>query len=71
MIHNWRAVLRYAWSVRLLALAALLSGIEIGLTIAGYKLPLPDLARALLYAAVTAAAFVTRLLAQSKVGTHQ
>lgn len=31
LIHNWKAVLRYAWSIRFLVLAAVLSGVEVAL----------------------------------------
>ncbi|WP_455709960.1 DUF7940 domain-containing protein [Nitratireductor aquimarinus] len=31
LIYNWKAVLRYVWSIRCLVLAAVLSGIEVAL----------------------------------------
>ncbi|MCV0352548.1 MAG: hypothetical protein K5863_20920 [Nitratireductor sp.] len=31
LIHNWKAVLRYAWSIRFLVLAAVLSDVEVAL----------------------------------------
>ncbi|WP_184117430.1 hypothetical protein [Aminobacter sp. DSM 101952] len=41
LVANWRAVLRQAWSVRLMLLAALLSGIEVMLPLVGGLLPIP------------------------------
>lgn len=67
LAHNWRAVLRHSWSVRLIALAAVLSGLEVALPFVGYKLPVSDMARAGIYFAVVSGAFVARLLAQKKV----
>ena len=59
---DWRAVLRHAWSVRLIALAALLTGIEAALPY--LDLPIrPDLLAALTLL-VTVAAFVARLVPQ-------
>lgn len=69
LVANWRRVLKRAWSIRLMILAGVLSGVEVILS-------LPDIADRLdwpqgLFAAasglVTAAAFVARLLAQTGV----
>ena len=38
-VHNWRKVLRYAWSIRLTLLAAVLSGIEVALPFFEYSIP--------------------------------
>ncbi|PSJ60735.1 hypothetical protein [Pseudaminobacter soli (ex Li et al. 2025)] len=64
---NWRAVLRHAWSVRLIALAALLSGLEVALPFLDGFLPIPTGVFAGLSALTTAAAFIARLVAQSKI----
>ena len=40
-VANWRAVLRKAWSARLMLLAALLSGAEVVLPLLGGILPIP------------------------------
>lgn len=61
-IEDWRRVLRRAWSVRLMVLAAILSGGECVLPVVGQALPAGQLA--LLSAAATAAAFVARFLVQ-------
>lgn len=69
LVSNWRAVLRRAWSIRLMILAGILSGLEVIFS-------LPDIAERLdwpqgIFAALsgltTAAAFVARLIAQSGV----
>lgn len=62
-IANWRAVLRHAWSIRLMLLAALLSGAEVALPLFEYSIPTGIFAA--LSAAVTAAALIARLLAQA------
>ena len=64
---NWRAVLRYAWSIRLLVVAGILSGAEIALPLVQDLLPIPRGVFAGLSAAATAAAFVARLVAQQSV----
>lgn len=61
---NWREVLRYAWSIRLMLLAAALSALEVALPFIG-ALPIPTGVFALLSALTTAAAFMARLLAQA------
>lgn len=66
LVDNWREILRYAWSVWLLALAALLSFAEVALTLAGWALPFPPIVTALLTAFVTAAALVARVLLQKR-----
>ncbi len=69
LVADWRRVLKRAWSIRLMILAGLLSGIEVILS-------LPDIALYLdwpqgIFAAAsglaTMAAFVARLLAQNGV----
>lgn len=69
LLHNWRDVLRRAWSIRLLLLAAALSALEAAL-------PLVDLfdiprwvmiALAVATPLVVAAAFIARLLAQKNL----
>ena len=64
LVGNWREVLAQAWSVRLMALAAVFSGLEIAVPLLDGVLPVSKGAFALLSFATLAAAFVTRLLAQ-------
>jgi hypothetical protein len=66
-VSNWRRVLRHAWSVRLIALVAILNGFEAALNLAGGTLPVPA---PWLFGAsfvVTIAAMVARLVAQKKL----
>ena len=63
---NWRDVLRHAWSVRFMAVAAILSFLEVVLQLCGSGLPFPPLVIAALTGFVSAGAFVTRLLAQKQ-----
>ena len=65
LIPNWRAVLRWAWSVRLMALAAVLSGVEIALPI--FAESFPRLVFAGFSFLATVAAFVARFVAQKEV----
>lgn len=62
---DWRRILRRAWSVRLMAVAAVLSGLEVGL--AFWVPDWPDGALAALSGLVTASALVARLIAQSNM----
>jgi hypothetical protein len=61
---NWRRVLRRAWSIRLMIVAGILSGIEVALPLAGDLVPVPVGVFAGLSALTTAGAFVARLVAQ-------
>lgn len=61
---NWKKVLKKAWSVRLLILAALLSGVEVALPFFSDTMPRGPFA-ALSFLAV-AGAFVGRLVAQKE-----
>ena len=67
LLPNWQAVLRRAWSVRLMLLAGLLSGIEAALPLLGDALPIPPGAFAGLTLLIVAAAFVARLIAQENI----
>jgi len=65
IIENWRCILREAWSVRLMALAALLSGVEVALPFLGDFAAPGKLA--LFTSFVTAGAFVARFVAQKEL----
>lgn len=67
-IADWRAVLRHAWSVRLIALSILLSGLEAAVQFLHGVLPVSDGTFALLAFLTTTAALVVRFIAQRKVG---
>ncbi|SHE68686.1 hypothetical protein SAMN02745157_0712 [Kaistia soli DSM 19436] len=64
LVSDWRAVLKHAWSIRLILLAALFSGLEVALPIIGDEIP-PRLF-AMLTLIVVAGAFVARFVAQPK-----
>jgi hypothetical protein len=64
LIDGWRAVLRKAWSIRLMLLAALLSGLEVVLPLLDGVLPLPPGMFAALSFVTVAAAFIARVVAQ-------
>jgi polyferredoxin len=62
LIWNWREILRRAWSIRLMLLAALLSGVEVALPFFMDSMPRGIFAG--LSFLVVASAFVARLVAQ-------
>jgi hypothetical protein len=68
---DWRRVLRYAWSVRLMAVAFILTVAEALLPFADGVLPIPRGVFALLSALTVGAAFVARLVAQQSVSGVQ
>ena len=69
LVPNWRRVLKRAWSIRLMILAALLSGVEVilGFPDIEQRLDLQPGLFAGLSALVTAGALIARLLAQNGV----
>lgn len=66
LLDDWKDILRRAWSIRLMLLAAVFSGIEIALPLLEGILPVPRGAFAAMSGLTTAAAFVARLLAQQE-----
>lgn len=64
LVSNWRDVLRKAWSVRLLLLAGLLSGLEVALPLIDGVYEIPRGVFAALSGITVAGAFVARLVAQ-------
>lgn len=67
LISDWRRVFRRAWSVRLIALAAVLTGAEIALPLLEGLLPLPPRTFALLSGLAAAGAFIARFVAQPEI----
>lgn len=67
LVWNWRAVLKHAWSIRLLLLAGLLTGLEAVLPLAGGLIAIPAGWLAGLSFFVIGGAFVARLIAQQSV----
>jgi len=68
LIHDWRWVLRYAWSVRWMTLAALLTGLEcwFGFYTGEPPFGLPRGAFALAAFVTTVLAFAARFVAQRR-----
>jgi hypothetical protein len=69
LVPHWRRVLKRAWSIRLMILAALLSGVEVILGLPDIEQRLdwqPGIFAGLSFLA-TAGAFIARLLAQNGV----
>ena len=66
LVANWREVLRHAWSIRLMLVAALLSGLDAAQPLVAELVPIPPLVFAGLAALISAGAFVARLVAQEQ-----
>lgn len=64
---NWRDVLRYAWSVRLMVLAAVLSGAEVAMPYLDGYVDIPPRLFALLSGLTVSAAFIARIVAQRSI----
>ena len=71
LIPNWRRVLRYGWSVRLIVLAAILTGLEATLPLVPELLPMPIEWLAMSQFLIVMGALVARFIAQSKVHDHE
>ena len=67
LVSNWPAVLRHAWSVRLLALACLLTAAEVALPLLDGLLPVPPRVFAILSGLTSAGALAARFIAQQKI----
>ena len=65
LVPNWKIIVRKAWSVRLIILAGLLSGVEAAMPFIDDQMPRGVFAAASLL--VTGAAFVARILAQKGI----
>lgn len=67
IVDNWRAVLKHAWSVRLLLVAAVLSGMEVALPLLNGLLPVPPLVFAAFSGLCVCGAFIARFIVQEKL----
>lgn len=67
LIPEWRKVLRYGWSVRLIVLAGFLTGLEAILPFAPELLPIPIEYLAVSQFLIVMGALFARFIAQSKV----
>ena len=64
---DWKTVLKKAWSIRLIILAAVLSAVEVWLQVFGAPLWMPLGVFAGLSALTSAGAFAARLVAQKEI----
>lgn len=64
LVRNWRQVLKRAWSVRLMIVAAVLSGLEVALPLIDGFIEIPPGVFAGLSGLTVAGAFTARLLVQ-------
>ena len=65
LLPNWKTIVRKAWSVRLIIMAGLLSGLEAAMPFIDDQMPRGVFAVTSLL--VTGAAFVARILAQKGI----
>lgn len=66
-VSNWRQVLKRAWSVHLMIIAAILSGLEVALPLIDGYVDIPPGIFAALSGLTVAGAFMARLLVQKGV----
>jgi hypothetical protein len=67
VLWNWRQILRRAWSIRLILLAGLFSGLEVAFAVFADNPPIPRGTFASLSGLTTMAAFIARVIAQKDV----
>lgn len=67
LVKNWRAVLSRAWSVRLMLLAAFLSGLEVAMPLLDGYVDIPPRLFAILSGLTVSAAFIARIVAQRNI----
>lgn len=65
LVHDWKRIVKKAWVMRWIAVAAILSGIEVGLPFLDDRFPRGVFA--VLSMLATCGAFVARILAQPKM----
>lgn len=72
LLPNWKAVARYAWSIRLNLISTLLSGLEVWFTfIDPDSLPIPNGTFAAAAVVTTILANITRLMAQTTLAPER
>ena len=64
---NWRDVVKRAWSIRLIVLAGILSGLEVALPLLQDYLPIHPGVFAALSMIVVTLAFISRIVAQENL----
>lgn len=68
LVHNWRAVLRYAWSIRLYIIAGIFSGVEVALPVLDQIIDIPRGLFAALSFITVCVGLIARLVAQKNIG---
>ncbi len=71
LVSNWRAILKHAWSVRLMIVAAFFSGLEVSLPLLDGYVDIPPRMFAVLSGLTVAAAFIARFTAQKGISNGQ
>lgn len=66
LVSDWKRVLRHAWSVRLMLIAAVLTGAEAALPLIGSAFPIPPSLLAGLSFIAVGGGFAMRLIAQKE-----
>lgn len=66
---DWQSILKRAWSIRLIAIAAVLSGAEAVLYIEPDLIPVTAPTLALIVFGVTSAALIARIVAQKNLAS--
>jgi hypothetical protein len=64
---NWRSILKHAWSIRFIAVVAMLTGLDACFPFLDGLLPIPRWAFAALTCLISTAAIASRLLYQPKL----
>lgn len=64
--HDWKKLIRYAWSIRLIVVAGLFSGAEVALPLLQPLIEFPAGVFAGLSALTVGGAFIARLVAQQE-----
>lgn len=67
LVQDWKRVLQRAWSVRLMLIAAILSGLEVAMPYLDGYVDIPPRLFALLSGITVAAAFIARIVAQRNI----
>lgn len=67
LVSNWRAILKRAWSVRLMMAAAFFSGLEVCLPLLDGYIDIPPRLFAILSGLTVSAAFIARFTAQKGI----
>lgn len=71
LVQDWKRVLQRAWSVRLMLIAAVLSGLEVAMPYLDGYVDIPPRLFALLSGLTVAAAFIARIVAQRGISNGE